>query len=133
MYPVGDAVPRTSLASGFHVRLQRDPSSASPVTTRNVSRTPTALLQGLFETGNDDAWRGLCARCQPVMRAVAMRMGLRDADADDVVQTALLSFLEAYRRVGVNSWPKPTRLRPRLPEGWVRTVSGGTAPWQQRR
>lgn len=61
------------------------------------NRTTTALLQGLAEPGNASAWVELDGRCRPIMLAVCRRMGLTHAEAEDVVQTAMMSFLEAYR------------------------------------
>lgn len=63
-------------------------------------RTTTALLDGLHDPGNSQAWEELDARCRPIMRAVARRMGLSDAEADDAVQAAMLQFLQAYRAGG---------------------------------
>lgn len=61
------------------------------------NRTTTALLQGLAEPGNASAWVELDGRCRPIMLAVCRRMGLTYAEAEDVAQTAMMSFLEAYR------------------------------------
>lgn len=61
-------------------------------------RTTTALLNGLHETGNDQAWLDLDARCRPIMLAVARRLGLRDTEAEDVVQSAMTNFVQAYRQ-----------------------------------
>lgn len=60
-------------------------------------RTTTALLQGLGEHGNAAAWDELDARCRPIMLAVCRRMGLTHAEAEDSVQAAMVSFVEAYR------------------------------------
>ncbi len=68
------------------------------MTTVAKTRTTTALLNGLHDAGNDAAWRELLDRCQPIMRATAARMGLSGADADDVVQTAMVTFIDSYRR-----------------------------------
>jgi len=61
------------------------------------TRTTTSLLNALNEPGNEEAWRELVDRCTPIMVGVARRMGVRDADLDDVVQTSLLAFLESWR------------------------------------
>ncbi|MFO0874060.1 MAG: sigma-70 family RNA polymerase sigma factor [Phycisphaerales bacterium] len=63
----------------------------------DATHTTTALLDALREPGNDDAWRELCGRMIPIMRAVAFRMGALDADVGDLVQTTLVTFLEAWR------------------------------------
>lgn len=61
-------------------------------------RTTTALLNGLLEPGNERAWDDLDARCRPIMMAVARRIGLGQAEAEDAVQAAMAGFVEAYRR-----------------------------------
>jgi len=60
-------------------------------------RTTTALLHGLRESGNASAWEELDGRCRPIMLAVCRRMGLAHAEAEDAVQAAMVSFVEAYR------------------------------------
>jgi RNA polymerase sigma factor (sigma-70 family) len=60
-------------------------------------RTTTALLQGLGDPGNAAAWQELDSRCRPIMIAVSRRMGLSHAEAEDSVQAAMMSFVEAYR------------------------------------
>lgn len=60
-------------------------------------RTTTALLHGLREPGNASAWEELDGRCRPIMLAVCRRMGLGHAEAEDAVQAAMVSFVEAYR------------------------------------
>ncbi|QYK48329.1 MAG: sigma-70 family RNA polymerase sigma factor [Phycisphaeraceae bacterium] len=61
-------------------------------------RTTTALLHGLGEPGNSSAWEELDGRCRPIMLAVCRRMGLTHAEAEDAVQAAMVSFVEAYRQ-----------------------------------
>ena len=61
-------------------------------------RTTTALLNGLHEPGNDQAWLDLDARCRPIMLAVARRLGLRETEAEDVVQSAMTKFVQSYRQ-----------------------------------
>lgn len=60
-------------------------------------RTTTALLHGLQEPGNASAWEELDGRCRPIMLAVCRRMGLSHDEAEDAVQAAMVSFVEAYR------------------------------------
>lgn len=62
------------------------------------SRTTTALLNGLRDLSDETAWRELTDRCAPILRGVAKRMGVSAADLDDVVQTTLVVFVEAWRR-----------------------------------
>lgn len=57
----------------------------------------TALLQGLNQRSNEDAWRRFCARYEPMLLAFAQRAGLRDEDARDVVQETLVVFLGSFR------------------------------------
>lgn len=61
-------------------------------------RTTTALLNGLHDPDNAQAWEDLDARCRPIMLAVAHRIGLSEAEAEDVVQSAMANFVQAYRR-----------------------------------
>lgn len=60
-------------------------------------RTTTALLKGLHDPTNQQAWADLDARCRPIMLGVARRLGLTDAETEDVVQITLLNFVETYR------------------------------------
>lgn len=60
-------------------------------------RTTTMLLDGLRNPANALAWEEFDGRCRPIMSAVARRLGLSDAEAEDAVQAAMLSFLESYR------------------------------------
>lgn len=62
-----------------------------------TERTTTALLNGLHDPSNERAWEELDARCRPIMLAVARRVGLTDAEAEDAAQTAMLTFVQAYR------------------------------------
>lgn len=61
-------------------------------------RTTTALLNGLRDPDNAQAWVDLDARCRPIMLAVARRIGFGDAEAEDLVQITMANFVEAYRR-----------------------------------
>jgi len=63
-----------------------------------ATRTTTALLHGLQDPHNEAAWTALVERCAPIMRGVAIRMGLDGDDAEDLVQTALVTFVESWRR-----------------------------------
>lgn len=60
-------------------------------------RTTTALLNGLHDPANHQAWGELDARCRPILLGVARRIGLTDAEAEDAVQATMLNFLESYR------------------------------------
>lgn len=60
-------------------------------------RTTTLLLEGLNDAANDEAWGILEARYRPIVVAVARRLGLGEADAQDAAQETLIRFLEEYR------------------------------------
>ncbi len=63
----------------------------------NTTVTSTELLAGLRDAHNKSAWRQLCARYEPILLACAGRAGLQQADAHDVVQETLLTFVERFR------------------------------------
>lgn len=60
-------------------------------------KTTTALLEGLFDTGNKAVWEEFNARYSPVILAVARRVGLGEQDAADVTQETLIRFLQEYK------------------------------------
>lgn len=64
----------------------------------DVSRTTTALLEGLLTGEDESLWNEVSERYRPVLHAWAMRMGLDREDAADVVQETLLRFVRDYRR-----------------------------------
>lgn len=68
-----------------------------PVSSILASRTTTALLTALEDPRNDGAWSELLARCTPMMWRAAVRLGVPELEADDVVQSALARFLESWR------------------------------------
>ena len=59
--------------------------------------TRTSLLAGLQTSPNDPAWSDLYTRYQPMIIAVGRRLGLREDDAADAAQEALLAFAQGYR------------------------------------
>lgn len=61
------------------------------------THTTTALLEGLFDFQNSDAWRELDDRFRPILTDFAQRLGLDGADAADVAQETLSQFLRDYR------------------------------------
>lgn len=61
-----------------------------------VTRTTTQLLEGLRHPENDACWREFDARYRPILINLAMRQGVREADAPDVAQDVLLGFMKAY-------------------------------------
>lgn len=59
--------------------------------------TATALLKGLCDVANVVAWNEFQERYVPLMRSFALKLGLHEADADDVTQDALVRFVREYR------------------------------------
>ncbi len=77
----------------------------------DTTRTTTLLLEGLHDASNDAAWREFDARYRPIIIAFARKLGLSDADANDVAQETLVRFIEEYRankydrsRARLGSW-----------------------------
>jgi RNA polymerase sigma-70 factor (ECF subfamily) len=62
-----------------------------------LTHTTTVLLERLLESGNVEVWLEFDARYRPIITSFARRLGLGDADADDVAQETLTRFLKAYR------------------------------------
>ncbi|MBN2561855.1 MAG: hypothetical protein JXQ75_13090, partial [Phycisphaerae bacterium] len=76
-----------------------------------LNPTSTTLLDALDDPRDDLAWRRFYARYTPMLLSYAQRVGLPDADAQDVVAETLRTFVEAYwagcyeRRQGrLKSW-----------------------------
>ncbi len=63
----------------------------------DATRTTTALLDGLFDAGNEAVWREFDDRYRPILIAFGRRLGLRENDAADVAQETLLQFVREYR------------------------------------
>lgn len=59
-----------------------------------VHTTQTALLKRIGEH-DDDAWAEFCDRYQDLIRNVARRRGLQDADCDDALQNVLLALTKS--------------------------------------
>jgi RNA polymerase sigma-70 factor (ECF subfamily) len=55
------------------------------------------LLDALLEPANEPAWAQLDARYRPVIAGLARRLGLRDADSEEVAQQSLSEFVRVYR------------------------------------
>lgn len=73
--------------------FQSGPSMLS--TSRTT--TTTLLLEGLFDSQNEAAWREFHERYTPTIVAFAQRLGLSADDAADVAQETLSKFLTEYR------------------------------------
>jgi RNA polymerase sigma-70 factor (ECF subfamily) len=63
-----------------------------------ISRTSTDLLEALKNPANQTAWGEFDQRYRPLVLAVARRLGLNQADAEDAAQETLAAFVEAYSR-----------------------------------
>lgn len=62
-----------------------------------ISRTTTELLDGLVDPENAPIWERFDRRYRPLLFAVAHRLGLGDADAADVAQDVLATFVREFR------------------------------------
>lgn len=60
-------------------------------------RTTTRLLDALGDHDDQPAWHHIDARYRPVIAGLARRLGLSDADADEVAQQTLSEFVRAFR------------------------------------
>ncbi len=61
-----------------------------------LSQTSTSLLIDLRDPRNERAWQRFFARYTPMLLSYAKRVGLTDADAQDVVGDTLATFVQAY-------------------------------------
>lgn len=64
------------------------------------SVTTTALLERLFIQEDSSAWRLFDKRLRPVLLGTARRMGVGEADAQEVVQDCLVRVVGTYREGG---------------------------------
>lgn len=62
-----------------------------------ATKTTTRLLDALHDHANEPAWEHIDQRFRPVIAGLARRLGLPDADADEVAQHTLSEFVRAYR------------------------------------
>jgi RNA polymerase sigma-70 factor (ECF subfamily) len=62
-----------------------------------ITRTTTALLAGLGNPADEEAWRSFDERYRPILVGFAVRLGLGHADACDAAQETLLRFLREFR------------------------------------
>ncbi len=60
------------------------------------TRTSTSLLNGLLDPRDDQAWQRFHFRYTPMLLSYAKRVGLSDADAQEVVSTTLATFVQKY-------------------------------------
>jgi RNA polymerase sigma-70 factor (ECF subfamily) len=59
--------------------------------------TTSTILRDLTDASNDSAWRRLAGRFHVPILRFARKLGLTEADADDVAQETLAAFAAAYR------------------------------------
>jgi RNA polymerase sigma-70 factor (ECF subfamily) len=59
--------------------------------------TTTLLLESLKDPGRDAVWREFDARYRPVLCAIARKVGLKPAEAEEIAQETLAEFVRAYR------------------------------------
>lgn len=62
-----------------------------------LTRTTTALLEGLLDPADEATWREFDERYRPILVAFALRLGVQAEDAADAAQEALVRFVGAYR------------------------------------
>ena len=62
-----------------------------------ITVTNTSLLMGLKDRSNNRVWGEFFERYQPMLLALARRLGLNDQDAQDAAQETLLAFVSTYR------------------------------------
>lgn len=63
----------------------------------DITRTSTAMLEGLHDSRNDRVWSAFARRYGPILVGFARRLGLNETDAADVAQETLVRFVEEYR------------------------------------
>jgi RNA polymerase sigma-70 factor (ECF subfamily) len=59
--------------------------------------TTTALLDSLMQEIDGPVWSEFDSRFRPIIRGVALRLGLSQEDASDVAQETLAAFVRDYR------------------------------------
>ncbi|MFS0717840.1 RNA polymerase sigma factor [Arthrobacter sp. 1P04PC] len=88
--------------------------TGSPPAPHHLDAVPDALLAGRAADGDTAAFETLARRHGPVMRAAARRLTGSLADADDVVQEALM---QAWRQIDTLREPAAVR-------GWLLRITG---------
>ena len=84
-----------------------------------ATRTTTRLLDALHDRANEPVWIHMDARYRGVIAGLAKRLGLDDADADDVAQQTLAEFIRCYRQ------GKYDRTKGRL-SSWILSIAHHT-------
>jgi RNA polymerase sigma-70 factor (ECF subfamily) len=62
-----------------------------------LTRTTTALLEGLADPADEATWQAFDARYRPVIVAFGRRLGLGAEDAADAAQETLARFVRSFR------------------------------------
>lgn len=77
---------------------QRDSRNAETVATtdRGSFITTTALLQGLADPSNAAAWQAFVQRYRPVVLGYSRKLGVSEADSDDVAQQVFAEFSRGF-------------------------------------
>jgi RNA polymerase sigma factor (sigma-70 family) len=83
-----------------------------------TSQTTTALLDGLHDLGDREAWAEFDRRYRPLLLAFCVKLGLSDADAADIAQDTVARFVVSYREGGYD------RRRGRL-RSWLIAIAKG--------
>lgn len=62
-----------------------------------LTRTTTALLEGLHDSADEEVWRAFDQRYRPIIIGFGRRLGLSAEDAADAAQETLAHFVKSYR------------------------------------
>lgn len=63
----------------------------------SLTITSTNLLLGLRDPQNSAIWQAYVDRYRPLLIKYGLKLGLREADAEDVAQLTLVNFCRAYQ------------------------------------
>lgn len=63
----------------------------------SLTITSTNLLLGLRDPNNSAIWKAYVDRYRPLLIKYSLKLGLREADAEDVAQLTLVNFCRAYQ------------------------------------
>lgn len=96
-------------------------------TELHLTTTSTDLLAALRNPRNSAVWGRYVDRYRPLIVAYCRRLGIREPDAEDIAQAALISFSRAYQD------GKYDRERGRL-RGWLFAIARNElATWRRKR